>query len=125
MARATFMPSSEPYYELFRMDSGHFDETLTAAILFDRDGKVLGFPIISRGLPDAEKLDVNAIFTAAAAQNATALVLVHHDPARRVQPTPELEALHACLKEASRRFGIILADHIATGYGFWACLREP
>jgi DNA repair protein RadC len=81
-------------------------------LLLNKNNKVLGRQLVSRGSTDATPVDAKIVFRMAIEQQATAIILAHNHPSGNLKPSQQDIALTHKLREAGKLLDIAVVDHL-------------
>lgn len=91
------------------------DQEVFLAILLDSQLQVRGVSEIARGSRDRTTVSIPDTLRVALVDGATSMIVVHNHPSGQVKPSEADRQLTQALKEASKKVGIDLLDHVIIG----------
>ncbi len=95
----------------FFADSIEHHESM-GMLLTNRDGKVLGFKMLSTGGVAGTVCDPKMVFQTAILSNCTSFVLVHNHPSGNLTPSQADKQLTKKIQEAAKLLDYNVLDHI-------------
>lgn len=81
-------------------------------LLLDRNNRVLGYELLSKGGISGTVADIRLIFSVALKALASGIVLAHNHPSGNLNPSIADEQITKRIKEAGNTFNIPVLDHI-------------
>jgi RadC-like JAB domain len=91
------------------------DQEVFLAVLLDSQLQVRGVSEIARGSRDRTTVSIPDTLRVALVDGATAMIVVHNHPSGQVRPSEADEQLTRALREACKKVGIDLLDHVIIG----------
>ena len=81
-------------------------------LLLDRDNRVLGYQLLSKGGLNATVVDLRLLFSMALESLATSIIIAHNHPSGSLRPSEQDIAITRKIKESGKTMDIQVLDHI-------------
>lgn len=116
--------SPEGVKDYLRLQLGHLDHEVFAALFLDAQHRLIQYRVLFRGTLTQTSVYPREVVKQALALNAAALILSHNHPSGVAEPSRADEFLTQTLKNALQLVDVRVLDHVIVGQGHCVSFAE-